>query len=80
MHKEIIKKKSCRYEILVSDQTKSIRGIYMTKNNCTTEKRTFKQLTDIQRGMLEQMAKGVSLVPYPLGAEPPTIHQKNGKG
>ncbi|WP_234698060.1 hypothetical protein [Enterococcus faecium] len=29
----------------------------MTKNNCITEKRTFKQLTDIQRGMLEQMAK-----------------------
>ena len=52
----------------------------MTENNCITEKRTFKRLTDIQRGMLEQMAKGVSLVPYPLGAEPPTIHQKNGKG
>ena len=29
----------------------------MTNNNCITEKRTFKQLTDIQRGMLEQMAK-----------------------
>ncbi|MEB7388261.1 hypothetical protein NGC53_00290 [Aerococcus viridans] len=29
----------------------------MTKNNCITEKCTFKQLTDIQRGMLEQMAK-----------------------
>ena len=29
----------------------------MTEHNCITEKRTFKQLTDIQRGMLEQMAK-----------------------
>ena len=33
----------------------------MTKNNCTTEKRTFKQLTDIQRGMLEQMAKAAPI-------------------
>jgi len=29
----------------------------MTKSNCTTTKRTFKHLTDIQRGRLEEMAK-----------------------
>jgi len=29
----------------------------MTKTNCTTTKRTFKHLTDIQRGRLEEMAK-----------------------
>lgn len=29
----------------------------MTENNCITENRTFKHLTDIQRGKLEQMAK-----------------------
>ena len=57
MHKEIIKKKSCRYDILVSDQSKSIRGIYMTNSNCIIENRTFTHLTDIQRGKLEQMAK-----------------------
>jgi len=29
----------------------------MTQSNCTTAKRTFKHLTDIQRGRLEEMAK-----------------------
>src|SRR5690625_6150928 len=29
----------------------------MTQSNCTTAKRTFKHLTDIQRGRLEEMTK-----------------------
>lgn len=56
----------------------------MTKNNCITEKRTFKQLTDIQRGMLEQMAKSGTYkqaeMARELGVSQPTVSRELKRG
>ena len=56
----------------------------MTENNCITEKRTFKQLTDIQRGMLEQMAKSGTYtqaeMARELGVSQPTVSRELKRG
>ncbi|WP_084600291.1 IS30 family transposase [Pontibacillus litoralis] len=41
----------------------------MTETNCTTTKRTFKHLTDIQRGRLEEMSKSGNYTQAEMGKE-----------
>ena len=56
----------------------------MTENNCITENRTFKHLTDIQRGKLEQMAKSGTYkqaeMARELGVSQPTVSRELKRG
>ena len=56
----------------------------MTKNNCITENRSFKHLTDIQRGKLEQMVKSGTYtqaeMACELGVSQPTVSRELKRG